>query len=147
MGLIDRFQQYADAFEVFYEKNDTSVLEPFFTEDAVYETIADPPMGDLQEGRTKIFEGLIRSVDSFDRRFDSRELLMIEGPEERGDAVWLRWRVTYTKAGAPPFSIDGEETAVFEGDRIKRLEDRFAPNAAKDMMAWMQEHGSKLGDG
>jgi hypothetical protein len=144
MGLIERFQQYADAFEVFFEKGDTSVIEPYFTEDAVYETLADPPLGGLHEGRAKVLAGLVQSLDSFDHRFDSRELEMLEGPEERDAAVWIRWRATYTAAGAPPLSIEGEETAVFEGERIKRLEDRFAPEAAKTMLAWMQEHGAKL---
>ena len=42
-------------------------------------------------------------------------------------------------------AIEGEETAVFEGDRMRRLEDRFGPDAGKSLMAWMQEHGAKLG--
>ena len=49
MSLIDRFQAYADAFEVFVEGNDASVLEPYFTQDAVYETIGEPPLGGKQE--------------------------------------------------------------------------------------------------
>ena len=64
MDLIQRFQEYADAFEIFYEKDDPSILEPFFTEDAVYETIAPPPFARKQEGRDTLLENLKRSVDT-----------------------------------------------------------------------------------
>jgi len=148
MSLVDRFQQYADAFEVFFENGDTKVLEPFFTEDAVYETLADPPLGARHDGRDKIFEGLAQSLETFDKRFETRELEILDGPEERSEAgrpaVWMRWRASYGIAGAPRLSIEGEETASFEGDRIVRLEDRM-PDGAKDSLDWMAAHGAKLG--
>jgi ketosteroid isomerase-like protein len=143
MSLIDRFQAYADAFEVYYQNGDPKVLEPFFTEDAVYETIADPPLAGVLEGREQVFEGLARSLASFDKRFETRALEVIEGPEERDGAVWIRWRVTYTAPGAPPFAMEGEETASFEGERIRRLEDRM-PEAGKRSLEWMGAHGAKL---
>lgn len=146
---IERFQAYADAFEDFYEGGDAKVLEPFFSEDAVYEILADPPFADVHEGRDAIFAGLAESVGSFDKRFDSRELELLEGPEVRGtdgDApkVWMRWKVTYRVGDAPPVEMEGEETATFDGDRIVRLEDRFSPEGTKAALAWMQEHASKL---
>ena len=145
MSLVDRFQEYADAFEVYFEQGDAKLLEPFFTEDAVYETLSDPPLGGLSEGRDKIFEYLALSLASFDKRFESRDLEMLEGPEERDGSVWLRWRVTYTSPGVPPLVMEGEETARFEGDRIARLEDRFPPDAGKNAIAYMDEYGDKLG--
>jgi hypothetical protein len=33
-------------------------------------------------------------LDRFDRRFASRELALLEGPKEEGDAVWIRGRAT-----------------------------------------------------
>jgi hypothetical protein len=147
MSLVDRFQAYADAFEVFYENGDAKLLEPFFTEDAVYETLADPPFGARHDGRDAIFAGMAQSVSTFDKRFESRELEMLEGPEERGDSVWVRWRVTYRAADAPPVAMDGEETATFAGERIQRLEDRFDPASAKAVLEWMSTHGAKLGGG
>jgi hypothetical protein len=127
MDPIERFQQYADAFEDFFEKDDTTLLEPYFTEDAVYETLADPPLGECVEGRAAVLAYLKKSVDSFDRRFESRELEILEGPEVRDGAVWLRWRGRYRVSGAPALEMEGEETVTFEGDRIRRLEDRFPP--------------------
>ena len=144
MDPIERFQQYADAFEDFFEKDDTSILEPFFTEDAVYETLADPPLGERLEGRAAVLTHMKKSLDSFDRRFERRELEMLEGPENRDGTVWLRWRGRYHVSGAPPLEIEGEETATFEGDRIRRLEDSFGPEAPKEMLSWLSEHGARM---
>jgi hypothetical protein len=144
MSLVERFGAYAAAFEVVFEKDDWSVLEPFFTEDAVYELLGGPPFEGRHEGREAAFAHLKQSLNSFDRRFDSREIEMLEGPLERDGAVWMRWRVTYGVADAPPLVIDGEGIAEFEGDRIRRLEDDFAEGTAAAALSWMGEHGAKL---
>jgi hypothetical protein len=144
MNPVERFNAYAAAFEVVFEKDDWSVLEPFFTEDAVYELFGGPPFEGRHDGRKAVFANLKQSLDSFDRRFDSRELEVLEGPLERDGAVWMRWRVTYRVADAPPLVIDGEETAEFDGDRIRRLEDDFAEGTAAAALSWMGEHGAKL---
>lgn len=147
MRLVDRFNQYADAFEVFFENDDAKVLEPYFVDDAVYEIQADPPLAARHEGRSKIFQGLRESLDSFDRRFEQRRLEIIEGPTERDGCVWIRWRVTYSSPGAPPLTMSGEETAAFEGDRIVRLEDKFPSDVVREVVAWLTEHGSTLQPG
>ena len=43
MSIVDRFAAYAAAFEDAYTSDDWSKLDPFFTEDAAYETFEDPP--------------------------------------------------------------------------------------------------------
>ena len=131
MNPIERFGQYAAAFEECFADNDWSRLEPFFTEDAVYETFADPPFGGRIEGRDAIFSQLKASLDTFDRRFESRDLEILEGPNEQDGAVWIRWRAVYRAGAAPTLVIEGEETASFEGDRISRLEDRFTDESSK----------------
>ena len=45
MDMTQRFLGYAAAFEVAYATDDWSHLDPFFTADAVYETLAEPPFG------------------------------------------------------------------------------------------------------
>ena len=145
---ILRFSEYAEAFEVAFRDDNWEVLEPFFTEEAVYETIADEPFAALHEGRSAILVAFQQSVTSFDRRFDSRKVELIEGPEERDEAVWVAWRASYQIAGAPALVLEGEERAWFEGERISRLEDRIVSDATKDnVQAYMAEHGSKLHPG
>ncbi len=138
MSIPERYQAYAEAFEESYEDDDWSRLEQYFTEDAVYE--GDPDA----RGRDAVLAKLKGGVDAFDRRMDSRTPDFQE-PSVEGDTLTMKWKVTYTKAGAPDLAISGLEQAIFEGDRIKLLRDVFDPEAEKAMGEWMQQHGASLG--
>ena len=144
MSEINRFQQYADAFEEVFVNDDWSLLEPYFTEDAVYEIHAAPPFGARSEGRDTVFAALKASLDGADRRFDTRKLEVLEGPELRDGAVWFRWRASYERAGTPGVAIEGIETARFEGDRIALLEDHFSEESQAAMLQFLGAHGDKL---
>jgi hypothetical protein len=146
MSNIPRFAQYAAAFEKAYASNDFSLVEPFFTEDAVYE-VKDipPPLGGEQKGRDAILAYFPRVLDAFDRRFATREVKLLEGPREDGDSVWIRGAAIYTAAGVPDLCFELEEQAWFDGDRIRRLEDRYERRQAEALRAYAREHGAKLG--
>ena len=144
MDLVTRFGEYAAAFERAYQSDDWAQLEPFFTEDAVYEIEGSPPFGGRAAGRSALISYLEKSVNTFDRRFPKRSLQLLEGPTLRQGRVWMRWRVTYSGPGLPELVLDGEETAAFEGDRIQRLEDRFPPEAGPIAEMWFRGFGSRL---
>jgi len=144
MTPIERFAAYAAAFEEFFAKRDAAVLEPHFSEDAVYETIGGPPFEGRNEGRDAVFAALAGSLDGFDRRFATRELAVLEGPKSEGDTVWFRWKATYTKPGLPPLAIEGEETVRFEGGRIAHMEDRFSEESVKQATAYFEKHAAAL---
>jgi len=144
MGIIDRYLAYADAFEEAYASDDWSKLEPFFTEDAEYEFIAPVPFGGRYEGRAAVLTQFQNSVNSLDRRFDSRAVAVLEGPVEKDGGVWMRWAATYTLAGAPDCRMEGEERARFSGDRIRRLEDRITDAEAGRAGAYFAQYGAKL---
>jgi hypothetical protein len=137
MSILDRYQAYADAFELSFSDDDWSRIEQYFTEDAVYE--GDPDA----RGRKAVLAKLKTGVDSFDRKMDSRDPAF-QTPTVDGDTLTMKWTVTYTKAGLPDLVISGVETAVFEGDRIARLRDDFDPAAQKAMGEWMAKHGAAL---
>ena len=138
MSILDRYRAYADAFEESYVDDDWSRIEPFFTENAVYE-------GEPQDarGREAVLAKLKNGIDAFDRRMDSRSP-DFETPTVDGDTLTMKWTVTYTKAGLPDLAISGVETAVFEGDRIALLRDVFDPAAQKRLGEWMAKHGAAL---
>jgi len=138
MSITDRYQAYADAFEESYEDDDWTRIEPFFTEDAVYE--GDP---EDARGRAAVLAKLKGGVDAFDRKMDSRTP-DFQAPTAEGDTVSVNWKVTYTKADCPDLVITGQEIAVFEGDRIALLRDVFDPAALESMGEWMATNGSKL---
>jgi hypothetical protein len=144
MNPIQRFGEYAAAFEKSFESDDWSHVEPYFADDAVYEIVDGGPIGGLFEGRDAVLGYFKKVLDAFDRRFDSRSLELLAGPEIRDGEVWMHWRGTYTLAGAPDLVIEGFETVRFEGDRIARLEDRYPEGAGESMAAYMSAHGDEL---
>jgi hypothetical protein len=144
MGQIERYAAYAAAFEEAYASDNWSVLEPFFTEDAVYEFIAPAPFGGKYEGRAAVLAQFKNSVNGLDRRFNSRTIDVLEGPSEKDGGVWVRWAGTYTLTGAPDFRMEGEERAVFAGDRIRRLTDSITDAEAGRAGTYFAQHGAKL---
>lgn len=146
MDPFERFAQYAAAFEKFVENSDAAVLEPFFAEDAVYEIFGGPPFAGRHEGRDAVIAYLRSSLDGFDRRFETRELELLSDLENRDGVVWLRWRGNYRSKGVPELVFDGEESVTFEGDRIIRLEDRYALMMSNLVARWFDQYGAKLSD-
>jgi hypothetical protein len=144
---IQRFGEYAAAFERAYQSDQWSQLEPFFSEDAVYEVHGGPPFAARAQGRAALLAHFKRTVDAFDRRFPRRRLEMLEGPTLRAGRVWMRWRMSYGGPGIPELVLDGEETAEFDGERIRRLEDRFPPEAAPITEMWFRSFAGRIAAG
>ena len=138
MSIADRYRAYAEAFEESYQDDDWSRIEPFFTEEAVYEGAPEDA-----RGRDAVLAKLKNGVDGFDRKMDSRTP-DFQTPTVDGNTLTMIWKVTYTKAGCPDLVISGREIAVFEDDRIALLRDDFDPEAEKAMGEWMAAHGAKL---
>ena len=144
MNDVERFEKYAADFEVTFESDDWSVVGRHFARDAVYETLAGPPMGGRHEGRDAVLASMKQTLDGFDRRFDSREVAFLEGPEVRGDSVWLRALVKYAVAGAPELVLEGVSTATFNAEGIIRLEDSYPEGVADVVVKYLTQHGAKL---
>lgn len=145
MSHIPRFLEYAAAFEKAYESDHWADLEPYFTEDCVYD-IGLPSLGeDRCEGRAALLAWFPDVLNRFDRRFATRELTPLAGPTENGDEVWLRGSATYRAEGVPEFVLVLEETARFEGDRIAVLRDVYTPEMRAETEAYIRKHGAKLG--
>jgi len=142
MDPIARFVSYAAAFEDAYASDDWSRLDPYFTENAVYEPLA--AFGGPITGRAAVKAGFKMMCDSFDKRFASRSVEVLEGPADRNGVLWFEWAATYTLAGAPPLRMIGEELVTFTGDRISHLEDRMSEEEAGKIAAYIAEHGDKL---
>jgi len=151
MSKIPRFAEYAAAFEKSFASDDWSLVEPYFTEDAEYEGGLGPPFtpeqGSCVRGRAAVLGYFEKALDAFDRRFATREVTLLEGPREEGVEVWIRGRADYTSPLAPDLSFELEEIATFEGDRIRRLEDRYDDATIEALGAYLEAHGAKLGFG
>ena len=88
MGIQDRYQAYADAFEESFVDDDWSRIEQYFTEDAVYE--GDP---EDARGRAAVLAKLKGGVDAFDRKMDKRTP-DFQAPTVDGNTLTMKWAVT-----------------------------------------------------
>ncbi|MFC1579142.1 nuclear transport factor 2 family protein [Pseudomonadota bacterium] len=143
MNIKDRFLEYADAFEITYEDNDWSRLEPFFTEGAVYETPPSELFGESASGLAAVMAKLERSINGFDRLMDTR-VLELTPPITEGDTVRTNWTSSYSKSGVPDLKLGGIEYARFEGDRIALLRDEPDPGTEEELASWLAQHGESL---
>jgi hypothetical protein len=144
---IERFLGYAAAFEQAFESDDWSVLEPFFSGEAVYEVPGGPPFGKLVQGVDNIISSFRLDVNSFDRKFDRRIVKFLQPPYERGSVVHAHWRAVYKKEGLPDLELEGVEQADFEGDRIHRLVSDFDESKKEKVLEWLSEYSPSLGLG
>lgn len=147
MSVIPRFGAYAAAFEKAYAGDEWSLVEPFFAEDAVYDAGLPELLGGRIEGRAAILAYFRDVLNRFDRRFASRRVELLEGPRESGSSVWIKGRAIYTAKGAPDLEFELEETAHFEGERIRLLADVYAPEERAKLAAYMETHGARIGLG
>ena len=144
MAILDRFMEYAAAFEEAVNSDEWRNVGTFFTEDATYQTVGPPPFGQQAKGRAGILAYFKSSLDGFDRLWDSREVSILGTPEVGADTVRFRWLEILRKPGVPEFRLEGEELARFAGDRIQHLEDRFNDETAAQVQRYMAAHGAAL---
>jgi ketosteroid isomerase-like protein len=143
-GLIERFAQYAIAFEEVFIDDRWERLEPFFTADAEHVVTGGGPLAVHSKGRASVISDLRQSVDACDRRFDRRLPEIIAGPEERDGAVWMAWRLTLQRDGAPDLRIEGDHLAVYRGDALVRIEETLGPEVGPALEAYVAAYGDRL---
>jgi len=135
------FGAYAAAFEQTYKDDDWERLERYFADDAVYSVVNLGPASCSIRGRDAILAGIHKSVDGFDRRFDTRAVEILSGPEESGNNVRVEWRVTYTSAGRPDAVISAFSVARVADGRIVELFDVYDAGVAESFAEWLRETG------
>ncbi|MGI9590557.1 MAG: nuclear transport factor 2 family protein [Myxococcota bacterium] len=143
MGVVERFMAYAADFEKTLADDDWSRLFQHFSPDAVYR-VESNVFGCELTGPEAVFAGMKKSLNGFDRNFDSREIAMTEGPEVDGDEMRLSWTVTYHKDGLPDFALRGKSMGRVQDDRIVLLAASYDESAEAEMADWMRETSVKL---
>ncbi len=137
------FAQYASAFEEGFAADDWSLVDIHFDDDIVWSVGGLPaPMDVVAHGRKAVVAAIRQSVDTFDRRFDRREPAAVKGPVEIPGGIHLAWKVTYTRAGLPPFELRGEEWDLFRGGKLV-MHYEHIHNAA-EVLAYLAQHDAAL---
>lgn len=146
MSPSERFAAYAAAFEEAFRSDDWSQVGPFFADDAVYVSpLGPPPLGGRFEGREAVVAYLKDVLDRFDRRFETREIELLEGPRETDGRVWVRGRARYRAPGVPELVFELEEEAHYEDGLIRHLEDRYAEDTRRAVWRWLDRHAGTVG--
>ncbi len=144
MGMTERFNKYTAALEQSYADGNWSRLAPYFAQSATYRSYYG---ADLEvTGRDAVVKQCQADAESFDRKFDSRRVEYFDGPREERGRVFTRWKVTYSKAGAPDLVLTGTEIATYIGDEITLLEGHYTPETFSGFGDWLNEHGSFIHD-
>ena len=142
MGIVDRFERFAAAFEAAVEDDDWSRVGKHLAENATYLNVGGTDS--KIEGREAIKAFLQADVSSTDRRFDTRTLIALAPPGVNGNRLSRRWRCIYTLAGVPDLVVEGEARYLFQGDLIKEIEEELTAVSKQKMQEWMQEYGDRL---
>lgn len=144
MSTADRFMAYAADFEKTLADDDWSRLRPHFADDAIYRVESDL-FGCELEGPDRIFEGMKKSLDGFDRRFTSRSIDLTGAPEVEGETLRIGWKVTYHEPGLPDFVLPGRSLARVQDDRITLLVDSYdEEQVGADLADWTRRTGIEL---
>lgn len=140
---LQAFMKYATAFEEGFAADDWNLVNVLFDDHVTWAVGGLPsPEPFLAEGRANVSATIKRSVDSFDRRFDRREPMAVKPPTPIPGGIHLEWRVTYTRAGLPPFELRGEEWDLFRAGKLAMHYEHIHNGA--EALAVLAEHDAAL---
>ena len=106
---------------------------------AIY-SIKGTPFDCEVRGRDAIFRAIKKSIDGFDRRFDTREIEPDGAPVVEGNRVTFSGSGRYQKEGVETIRIQLSETAELdESGRIVSLEDVY-PEGQDEMLRWLERY-------
>jgi len=143
MDNLSRFVTYAGDFEKTLVDDDWTRLRAYFADDAVYEVKAEG-FGCRLVGPDRIFAGMKKSLNGFDRKFAGRSPEVTSGPDVDGETIRIGWTVTYRKDGLTPFVLRGRSEVRYRDGKIVYLADSYDPSVAAESAAWMQANGVEL---
>jgi hypothetical protein len=141
---LERFMEYALAFEQAFWAEAWEGLLPFFAEDARHIVQAGGALAIHDRGRAAVVDGLRRSVLGIDRRFDARIPEILDGPRTQGGGIWMRFAVAFRRMGLPELRFEGEHLTRYEGGRIVSIEERPEAGAGERVAAYLAAHDAAL---
>ena len=144
MQDLERFADYALAFEMAFASDDWSTLPDHFTPAATYETYGAAPLAGRAAGRDAVIARLRGLVDGLDRRFDRRVPDVLAGPDARDGGIWMRFGLRFERDGLPPLEFSGEHTAIFAEGRIARIEEYVPARECARVEAYLATHAAGL---
>ncbi|MGI9292407.1 MAG: nuclear transport factor 2 family protein [Pseudomonadales bacterium] len=140
MDILQQFVAYADDFEKTYMDDQWDRLRKYFHEDATYD-VKSAAIPCHLTGPDAIFAGIKKSLDGFDRKFDKRELALVDDPVIEGDKISVNWAATYSKDDLDPYVLRGQSVATYRDGKLATLSDSIELAVEKALAEWVQATG------
>jgi hypothetical protein len=140
---LQKFLEYAQAFEKTYVDDDWSRLEPYFAPDAVYRVVGSTSWDCEVRGRAQVIAAMRKFVNEFDRHC-TRAIRGEAAPVVGEDTVRVAGVAAYTRGDSDELALRIELIAQYRDGLIIRLSDVYpAENEAK-VRAWLEKWGKGL---
>lgn len=141
MKPLELFLRYASAFEQTFADDAWERIKPYFDPEAVYE-VESRIVGAKMVGPDAICAGIRRSLDGFDRRFDTRRLEPAGRPEILEDGCRIAWKAHYEHPEVEPLCLCGSSLVRFRDGLIVRMVDTFTEEVETDFQSWQARNAS-----
>jgi hypothetical protein len=141
--LLQRFVEYAQAFEKTYVDDDWTRLEPYFAPDAVYRVVGSTSWDCEVRGCAQVLAAIRKFVNEFDRKC-TRTVRPAGAPLVGADSVRVTGVATYTRGDSDELALQIEMIAQYRDGRIIRLSDVFPAENEARVRAWIERWASDL---
>jgi hypothetical protein len=143
MDLDTAFKTYAAAFERSFAADDWKFVQDLLAADAIWIVHGGPPpLGGAHQGSSAVIGAIRESCNRFDRRFDSREPRLVDGPHSFPGGVYFTWKVIYRRDGLPAFVLEGEEWDSFHDGKLELHRERLWNSG--DALRYLDAHDGAL---
>ena len=143
MNLLQKFLEYAQAFEKTYTDDDWSRLEQYFAPDAVYRVVGSTAWDCEVRGRRELLAAMRKFVNEFDRHC-TRTIRPGGAPHVGEDSVRVAGIAAYTRGDSEELALEIELVAQYRDGVIVRLSDVYPAHMEARMKAWLEKWGRGL---
>lgn len=141
--LLQRFAEYAQAFEKTYVDDDWTRVEPYFAPDAVYRVVGSTSWDCEVRGRAQIVAAIRKFINEFDRHC-KRTVRPAGPPVEGADAVRIPAVATFMRGDSDELTLHIEMIAQYRDGLIVRLSDVIAAESEACLRTWSERWSPDL---
>lgn len=143
--MIETWQNWIAAFDLAFETDDWTEAQTYLTEDVVYVVAGVPFACDLR-GRNAVIGGFRKSLENFDRKFDSRRWEAVDLKVWANHAITGLAKGRYELRGKPPITFAARSAWFFRGTQISLMTDIYDITEVNSMrtLEWLAQHGGDM---
>ncbi|MEM8772279.1 MAG: hypothetical protein AAGD92_11570 [Pseudomonadota bacterium] len=143
--MIEIWNRWIAAFDKAFTTDDWTDAKGFLTDDVAY-VVAGVPFACELRGRDQVIAGFRKSLENFDRKFDSRLWEAVDLKVWADHAVTGLAKGRYEINGKPPITFSARSAWFFRGEQISLMTDIYDANEINAMktLEWLALHGADM---